>query len=277
VIRGLLWALVFGLAGAPAMATPYWIAWEGEGETAGMPEECGWSRNWGNWDGQYQGPGAYRTLENAILTYDSLYDPGVCDFSYMYLQVNLGPGEMLGMAWRLKVETVTGWYRDPGVGLTSDAGWVVGLQFGMDHVASAFEDGVIIAIAPGVFHDYELRTADMLTYELYIDGELTHIGSFWQAFPPGRVGWGDFVQGAASLHHWDYFRLAVLVGPETGDVNCDATVDLRDINPFVQVLSDPAGYQETYSGCWPENADINGDGSVNFGDINPFVELLTAG
>ncbi len=42
-----------------------------EGDRAGLPEEFGWSRNWRNWDGQYQGAGAYRTVDNGILTYDS--------------------------------------------------------------------------------------------------------------------------------------------------------------------------------------------------------------
>jgi len=270
------WVLLAGLGAIPVLGDTYWIAWEGEGETAGLPEQFAWSRNWGNWDGQYQG-GAYRTLEDGILTYDSLYDPGVCDFSYMYPgQVDPGPGEMLVMAWRLKVDTVTGWYRDPGVDLTSDSGWAVGFVFGVDHVESAFEDDVIIPTAPGVFHDYELRSSDVMSYELHIDGELARIGSFWEAFPPSYVAWGDFIQGAASRHRWDYFRLAVFVAPQTGDVNCDGTVDFGDINPFVQVLTDGEGYQQTYSGCWPENADINGDGAVDFGDINPFVELLTA-
>jgi hypothetical protein len=112
---GLLVA-VLGGAGTGKSDT-YWIAWEGEGATAALPEECGWSRNWGNWSGQFEGPGAYRTLENGVLTYDSLYDPGVFDFSYMNpgWQVDPELGEMLVMEWRLKVDAVTGWYRDPDV------------------------------------------------------------------------------------------------------------------------------------------------------------------
>jgi hypothetical protein len=181
-----------------------------------MPEEFGWTRNWGNWHGQYQGPGAYRTLENGILTYDSLYDPGVFDFSYIEdpgWPIDPGPNELLIMEWRLKVDTVTGWYRDPSVALVSDTGWTVGFGFGVDHVASGFEPGVIIPVAPGVYHDYQLRSWDMLTYTLYIDGQFARIGSFWEAFPPSYVGWGDGVQGAASLHHWDWFRFGVVPEP----------------------------------------------------------------
>ncbi len=60
-----------------------------------------------------------------------------------------------------------------------------------------------------------------------------------------------------------------------GDLNCDGQVDFGDINPFVQALTDPAGWQSQYPDCPVENGDINGDGSVEFGDINPFVLLLT--
>jgi hypothetical protein len=78
------------------------------------------------------------------------------------------------------------------------------------------------------------------------------------------------VQGAASLHHWDYLRFGV-VSALVGDVNCDGTLDFRDINPFVAVLSGPTGVP----GCPTSNADINQDGSVDFADINPFVDLMT--
>jgi hypothetical protein len=61
-----------------------------------------------------------------------------------------------------------------------------------------------------------------------------------------------------------------------GDMNCDATVDFGDINPFVQYLADNAGWQAAHPGCPPENGDINGDGTYpSFADINPFVALLT--
>ena len=60
-----------------------------------------------------------------------------------------------------------------------------------------------------------------------------------------------------------------------GDANCDASVNFRDINPFVLALTDRPAWQATYPACPLGNIDINGDGSVNFGDINPFVALLT--
>ena len=68
-----------------------------------------------------------------------------------------------------------------------------------------------------------------------------------------------------------------LLPPQThpGDLNCDGAVNFDDINPFVQVLSDPAGWQQQYPGCPLLNGDCNGDGVVNFDDINAFVALLS--
>ena len=62
-----------------------------------------------------------------------------------------------------------------------------------------------------------------------------------------------------------------------GDLNCDGSVNFRDINPFVLILTDPVAWQVENPGCPLANGDINGDGSVNFRDINPFVALLSGG
>jgi hypothetical protein len=60
-----------------------------------------------------------------------------------------------------------------------------------------------------------------------------------------------------------------------GDLNCDGVVDFGDINPFVQALSDPGGYEAAYPGCNIRHGDCNGDGFVDFDDINAFVALLS--
>ena len=64
---------------------------------------------------------------------------------------------------------------------------------------------------------------------------------------------------------------------QPGDLNCDGHVNFGDINPFVQLLSDPQGWQQQYPNCPLLNGDCNGDGLVDFGDINPFVALLSIG
>jgi hypothetical protein len=156
--------------------------------------------------------------------------------------------------------------------MTDDA-WVVTLVFDVAVIHSVHEY-VDIPIPPGEWHTYALVSGDVRAYDLYIDGALAYEGSFAHRFITSLVQWGDGVQGEASRHHWEWFRFGALVAPVTGDVNCDGAVNLGDINPFVEALSDPEGYQNAYPNCWPSNADVNGDGSVNFGDINPFVDLL---
>ena len=53
-----------------------------------------------------------------------------------------------------------------------------------------------------------------------------------------------------------------------GDVNCDGAVNLLDVGPFVDLISD---------GEFLAKADINGDGTVNLLDVGPFVALLSGG
>ena len=53
-----------------------------------------------------------------------------------------------------------------------------------------------------------------------------------------------------------------------GDVNCDGMVDLLDVGPFVDAISDSQ---------FNPKADINGDNSVDLLDVADFVNLLSGG
>ena len=64
---------------------------------------------------------------------------------------------------------------------------------------------------------------------------------------------------------------------ETGDVNCDGSINFGDIDPFVLAITDELGYNAAYPECDRNCADVNDDGNVNFGDIDPFVALITGG
>ena len=191
-------------------AEPYWIAWEGDE----YPEDLGWTRIWGDREGDYHGDGAIRTIENGILTYDSLFDDGVYDFCRIERPGQIDPhaGETFVMEWGLNVEQTLGG-EDPGVSVFSDEALGLGFEFAQDQLYSVFEHSTI-PIEPGAFHDYRLISTDMCEYELFIDCHLVRKGNFVQVFSASRVGWGDSVQGAASLHHWDYFRFGVV--PEPG-------------------------------------------------------------
>lgn len=50
-----------------------------------------------------------------------------------------------------------------------------------------------------------------------------------------------------------------------GDINCDGSVDLLDVQPFVDLIA---------SGGFSDKADMNQDGIVNLLDVGPFVAAL---
>jgi hypothetical protein len=200
-----------GMLVAQAGAAPYWITYEGND----FPENEGWTRYWGNWDGPYEGDGAIRTVENGVLTMDSLFDTGVYDFAYVERpgQVDPGPGETFVMEWRVLVEQTVGEpYFDAEISLGSDDAWLLGFGMYPNAVVSSFED-VTVPVQPGVFHEYRAISADMRTYGLYIDGQLALVGDFWEGLTHSRVVWGDGVQGVASRSRWDYFRVGVVPEP----------------------------------------------------------------
>jgi hypothetical protein len=256
------------LGGSAALAEPYWFAFEFNDPNDLPPAQGdGWLR-------RYQ-PEPFGVVHDGILTYESS-DPPMYDF-WEYSRpgaLDPGPNEVFLCQWRLWVEWVSRW-GDPGVTVMSNDAWVVNFAFDMAVIQSVHEY-VEIPIPPGDWHSYTLVSADMRAYDLYIDGALARQGSFAFRYIESLLQWGDcWYNGlVTSRHHWDWFRFGAVPVPVTGDVNCDGTPDFRDINPFVQALTDAGAYQASYPGCPPQNADINGDGSIDFGDINPFVDLL---
>lgn len=52
-----------------------------------------------------------------------------------------------------------------------------------------------------------------------------------------------------------------------GDVNCDGEINLLDVGPFVDAISNPDDNNP--------KADVNQDGAVDLLDIAGFVALLT--
>lgn len=80
--------------------------------------------------------------------------------------------------------------------------------------------------------------------------------------------------GATGIVHEGQL-LAPLIGSYTigvseskilvGDVNCDGAINLLDVAPFVDLIS---------NGTFSDKADINGDGQVDLLDVEPFILLL---
>lgn len=59
-----------------------------------------------------------------------------------------------------------------------------------------------------------------------------------------------------------------------GDLNCDMTVDLLDVEAFALALLDPGAYATTYSGCSYLLADMNQDGTVDASDVRQFLLMV---
>ena len=197
-----------GVLVVPAGAEPYWYAWEGDD----YPENEGWERI-------VNGPQpAERTLADGIMTMDGLADRQIDDYYRMERLLDPGPGEEFVMQWRLRADEVTGsplTRYDPGIGVFSDDDWELLLVFGVDFIRSFHED-VNIPFEAGSFHSFEVRSSDMHTYALWIDGAIVYTGSFWEpSFRQSRIEWGDYSRGAASLADWDYFRFGVVPEPGT--------------------------------------------------------------
>lgn len=101
----------------------------------------------------------------------------------------------------------------PGVYVLSDDSHAVGFVFDEDTLWSLYERNVSASFEPGIFHQFELRSGNMRSYELYIDDDLVIEGAFGASFSETSVGWGDIVRGSSSLAEWDYFRFGVVPEP----------------------------------------------------------------
>jgi len=198
--------MAFALSCAfPAAAEEYWIAYEGND----FPENEGWTRLW-------SGPPAERWIENGSLVIDSRASTATTEWYEWYPQpLDPSLGEVFIMEWRLRVDEMVNSWPDISVGVFSDERWAAAFHLYEDTIESVFEEDVSADFQSGVFHEFELRTSDMRTYELYLDGALAIEGSFWLSLTSSKVGWGDTVSGAASLARWDHFRFGVVPEPSS--------------------------------------------------------------
>jgi len=211
VKMSLVCLVALGVLIPSAGAEPYWYAYEGND----LPENEGWERFWGNDDGAFEGDGSIRTVENGVLTMDSMYSLRTYDYAchYLYGELDPDPGELFVAEWRAMVEESEGDGRDSMMVVATDE--AMQLAFGLfpDHIESKWEDDVTLPVSPGEFHDYRIESWDMQTYDLYIDDALAHQGTFWQGLLLSKFAWGDGVRGASSLAQWDYVRYGVLPEP----------------------------------------------------------------
>jgi len=203
--RILFHLMVSALLGSVASADQYWIAYEGND----FPENEGWTRLW-------NGPFAERWIEDGALVIDARESASTCEWYNWYPDtVAPDPGELFVLQWRSKIEDFTGGWLGTTVSVFSDDCWAVGFHMNNDTIRSAFEPGVSAEFEPDEFHQFQLLSTDMRSYELYIDDMLAIQGSFWESLWSNRFGWGETTTGSSSLSRWDYVRCGVVPEPRT--------------------------------------------------------------
>lgn len=62
-----------------------------------------------------------------------------------------------------------------------------------------------------------------------------------------------------------------------GDLNCDGSLTVSDIGPFVLVLTDVATYDQQFPACDSLAADMNQDGATTVSDIGGFIAAIVGG
>lgn len=62
-----------------------------------------------------------------------------------------------------------------------------------------------------------------------------------------------------------------------GDMNCDGSMDARDIGPFVEAILDPSAYLGRFPFCSVGNGDTTGDEVTDADDVSGFVTCLLNG
>lgn len=90
-------------------------------------------------------------------------------------------------------------------------------------------------------------------------------------------GYPDFLLSAAynSANGFRAGRVYLVAGnPPSGDTNCDGSINLLDVAPFITALLNPAEYGKRYPNCSLSTADANHDGSVDLTDVAPFIKAL---
>ncbi len=206
---------LIGLTAITAVAEPYWVSWSGDSS----PEEEGWSRTFTDANGVAGQGGAIRTLEGGSLFLDGLRDVDIVDAYEMSRGIDPDPGEVFEIRWGLNFVDIPNSPRmDVGITVFSDQATAIVLRFGASAFRSMFESTEAIPIDMTIRHDFVIRSIDMESYELFIDGAPARSGAFRPTVSNSRVGWGDSVQGVASHSSWDYIEFGVVPEPSTGIV-----------------------------------------------------------
>jgi len=207
--------ILSGALAISARAAPFYLRYDAD-ET--FPEQSGFTRRTIDPDGVLR-----RNVEDGVFTIDSRASASIVDLYRVRSDAFiLGVDEEFRLSWRMRTLEDTGRPSQTDVAMfitNNEAAWV-DLQLGPEFVS---EDEILFGepehfypFAPGIFHEFSLRSTDMLSYGLFVDGQFAFEGRFHnQAISgPNLVSFGDEIAGLASLSQWDYVEIAVVPEPE---------------------------------------------------------------
>jgi hypothetical protein len=181
------------------------VAWEGDD----YPENEGWER-------EGTGDRSVRSLADGVMTMDSLNNVSGQDYYSAYGAPDPAPGEELVVQWRARVNEIEwdnpNFRYDPGWSLNTADGWFVAFVLGIDELHDLMQQ-VDTPFVARAYHAWELRSGNLRTFNVWLDGDLVSTGEFVLTLPGASVQWGDFVWGPTSSVDWDYFRFGVVPEP----------------------------------------------------------------
>lgn len=117
----------------------------------------------------------------------------------------------------------------------------------------------------GIFLNYSVNDGPMQQVEMIFSGATVYRGEIPAQAPGDEI---DYFVSATDMagNTGQGTEVTVTVrGLLLGDVNCDGNVNLLDVVPFVELLT---------NGQFSTKADIDQNGSVDLLDVAPFVDLL---
>lgn len=120
----------------------------------------------------------------------------------------------------------------------------------------------------GVFPDWAYGERGILSWTV----ELRDTGRFGFILPPEQIipTAQEAFAAIEALSDW--------AGPIVpGDMDCDGSLNLTDVESFILALIDPKGYDAKNPDCDLNLADMNTDGSVDLTDVEKFIEALLGG
>ena len=136
------------------------------------------------------------------------------------------------------------------------------------------KDGLLDGDITLSFNGAAVQAVAMDVHETLADGSLVYFLGVTNAAETSTLASITTLGNGEFLYNVDDITRAVFAtdgcpsGFAVGDVNQDGSINLLDVDPFIDAIT---------SGDFVCEADISQDGSVNLLDVGPFVDLLTGG